>query len=194
MKLQSKSIPIFLVLLFVGLVGMVWYFDSRVSTKMSATQRIHALSTILNRDAVLEVTPLSTEWITFKGQYIRFSYPKASKVYDTSQNPTILEAFSYQDLASRALVTVQVTNVPGAQNIGEYPSFHTRGDQQQEYKKRELTIGSTKFIEFRKQGVPNEISGFLEKDGNVISIVLTGASVKAMDTIFTRTISSLAFE
>lgn len=191
------KIGLTLVLVIVG--ASIWYIlDSLHSpgeSVLSASQKNKALVSILGRSAHLVEEKTSTTWSVHKSQYIQFSYPTQAKIYSSDnakaiKNGDSLDTFTFALLDERVTGAVNVISFSGTK-LSEYPGVSLRLIQKDIYIPNTSATDSAQSVGFTKKDDKIEKTVFFFKNGNVVSIAVTGYNQTSVDALFTPLLDSL---
>lgn len=171
-------------------IVLVWVFLPEKGTLSTAKENA-ALRQLLGRDPHTSDTNQSTSWVVHTSKFIQFSYPSIARVYSTDNLKAIkngaLDSFSLGLVADHIYAVIQAVHFPDG--LDQYPSVMLRLTQSVY---TSLASGSATKREFiRQDSYSFEHTIFFEKNGNIVSIAITGPDKISVNTLFTGITASL---
>ncbi len=186
-----------LLLLSVG-TGTWYYLDhfhDPKQTVLSATQKNTVLTALLGRNPHLTPVSQPTQWTTYNGAAISFSYPSWATIHP-SEAPTarkIIDQLHFSIGEPRTYMTIQVIDFPDLTSINDYPSVSFRRTNSGTYEERNVLLQSHPgigFIKNQQDGV--EDSSFFLIQGKVYFFVATGIMQKDVDALYNHILATVS--
>ncbi|HWY79301.1 MAG TPA: hypothetical protein VNW29_02995 [Candidatus Sulfotelmatobacter sp.] len=180
------------------ILGLSWYFFSQgnqpLHDALSNEKKVASLTKLLNREPQLQDKKIATEWVTYNGKYIHFSYPKAITRYQiASPSAQIVASFQGNMVDHEGTISIQVIKMPDIQTLEEYPSVSLRMNQKNIYKQNSLKVQSSTGIAFTKTIDLAEKSCFFYTNGMIYTLAVSGNSIADIEPIYNRILLSLSF-
>lgn len=192
---------LFLVLIVITIIAFVsvYIFLNRSSKIMSEAEKETAIAKILGRKPnFTDDAPKGN--VEFKGKYISFMYPATAAIRKQLLNGrevsyTGLEQLIFKIERPKLTLYMEVIEAPqNVENLNDYPSVKLRQIQPNIYDQKDIFVGNTKGLSFKKQSTTGfEKTGFFFLNDKIYSFSIQGPDFKAAEELFNKIIASVRF-